>query len=377
MVKINIIPKEDFERGYSIQGSLTGTFAEAQEYLRWVLSSNDTDNVSHFKEAVGVFTNKWKLEGITTKYLRSLIDSDYNNKNQKINQLIKKSGFSKIPTKKYFRELRSIKNNTNRIVFGKDANGKTTAINQKTETISRIASVFVSEVLHRITPTDKIREFEKIMNQENFERWGIISNNKPFSSKKRDILLRDDLLEEVRKNEEYNSDSKHFWKAIPTEKCDIKRVDKAIYRYNKKMFWKGQDVNVLNCSKCKHEIRLPIETDRKHELIADIYNIVARDIKDGIYFCSKCNHKRQIGNGWNEESIKTFLGQIYDSVKETGKCIGFEPNEFCQDYRFDKKGIVCYQVRDKIRDFIYKFDLEKKMEVIYNNNLIKIKITKI
>ena len=69
------------------------------------------------------------------------------------------------------------------------------------------------------------------MNQENFERWGIISNNKPFSSKKRDILLRDDLLEEVRKNEAYEYDARHFWKAIPTEKCNIKRVDKAIYRY--------------------------------------------------------------------------------------------------------------------------------------------------
>jgi hypothetical protein len=373
-MEVKELTDEQVRLGYTPKGNLNGSFAEAQQYLGWVLSSKNTDNTKNFKEVIKVFSDKWNLSGLTTKYLKGLMDGDYENKNIKIRQLIDKAGYSLIPTKRYFREMRCIKGSYGSIVFGKDSNGKTTITEEKRETTSRTANVFVSEVLHKMIPKSETEAFEKQAIQNAFERYGIISNNKPFSFNRNKILLRDSLLEEVEKHQRYNPEEGHFWKQLPTIEGDTKRQFNAVLRLLKDLSWKDRDFVVFNCQECKHEIKVPIET--KLELVSDIYQAVSRDIKEGIYFCPKCNEMKDKGGSWKEQAIKNLFEKIYNEIKTGTSCIGFKYDEFCLDYRFDKKILTPYAVRDKIGKLIEQFDLEDKMIVGSERDTIKIQITK-
>ena len=67
---VKIITKDDFD-GYDVQkGSLEGTFADAQEYLGWVLNSigtkSENERGKHFDEAVKVFQQRFKMPYFTT-----------------------------------------------------------------------------------------------------------------------------------------------------------------------------------------------------------------------------------------------------------------------------------------------------------------------
>ena len=338
---IKIISAEDWNKGYSIQGSLDGSFAEAQEYLRWVLTSRHTDNAQNFKNAIKVFTDKWNMPEITTKYFKSLGNVDNKITTQRISRVMKQAGFSTIPTKRYYKTLRSVSHETKRLIFGKDINGKTTIQEEKTETVGRLTRCFIGESLHKIMSPE-----ENKIRQQRFN----------------ELNLKMNILSEINKH-------KRLYHGVQEETT---RQRKAI---NKLMFEK-RGFTAFNCKGCNREIQVPIETERKNELIADIYQMMARDIKDGIYFCSSCKKERDEGKGWKETSIKEFLSDLYKKAKEGKSYIGFDYKDFYNDYSFNNKEISCGKAKEKIKQVLISLDLETKMNLVMNKGNIKIEVIK-
>ena len=225
-MELKVITDEDFERGYSIRGKLDGTFAEAEEFLGWVLDRNSKcmNNAKHFKEAIKVFTDKWNF-GITTKYLRTITeDSDAKIKRSRIGHIIKRAGYKLTPTKRYYRDLRCVHGNMNRLIFGKDANGKTTIAEEKKETVGRLANVFVGETLHRIMMPEEFQQKERRLAYLN---------------------LKVKILDEIKKHNP-------FYKK---EEGDEKRQQKAINKLKEKR----EGFISVRCEECKHQMKIPFQ----------------------------------------------------------------------------------------------------------------------
>jgi len=346
-MELKVITDKDFERGYSIRGKLDGTFAEAEEFLGWVLDRNSKhmDNTKHFKEAIEVFTNKWNM-GITTKYLRTITeDNNESIKRTRIGHIVQRAGYKLTPVKRYYRTLKGIQNNKSRLVFGKDENGKQTIKEQENYTTGRIANVFIGETLHRIMLPEEYQRKDK--------RIAFLN-------------LRESLLNDIKKQ-------KDFYGIVEGDK---QRQEKAIRRLEESK--KGSIV--VNCKECQHEIKIPlcpnVETNKTEQLVSGIYGIVIRDVQDGLYLCLRCKKLKEEGKGWKEEKAIAFVKDLYNQAKEGKSFFGFDYKEFYEEYSYDKKETTSVKVRDKIREFVYSAGLDKQMMIVSKKEDIKIQILK-
>jgi len=346
-MELKVITDKDFERGYSIRGKLNGTFAEAEEFLGWVLDRNSKymDNTKHFKEAVKVFTDKWNMD-ITTKYLRMITeDTNEKIKRSRIGHIIQRAGYTLTPTKRYYRTLKGVQSNRTKLVFGKDDNGKQTITEQENFTIGRLANVYIGETLHRIMlPEEYQRRAERIA----------------F------LNLRENLLNEVKKQKEFYARTEG----------DPRRREKAISRLEQK---KKGFISV-RCKECKHEIKMPlcpnIETSKIEQLMSGIYGVLLKDIEEGSHLCQRCERLKVEGKGWKKEKAINFFKDLYKQAKDGKSYFGFDYEDFYKEYSFDKKETTCGKVRDKIREFVYEAELETEMSVISNKEDIRIQILK-
>jgi len=346
-MELKIITDKDFERGYSIRGKLDGTFAEAEEFLGWVLDRNSKhmDNTKHFKEAIKVFTDRWNI-GITTKYLKTITeDSDEKIKRSRIGHIIKRAGFKLTPRKRYYRDLRCVHGNINRLIFGKDANGKITITEEKRETVGRLANVFVGETLHRIMMPEEFQQKERRLAFLNLR--GILIN---------DIKRHNVVYGKI--------------------EGDEKRQEKAINKLKEKK----EGFIPVRCKECNHQIKISlcpnVDTDKNEQLVSGIYSIVLRDIQEGIFLCYRCKKIKEEGKGWKKEKAINFLKDLYKQTKKEKSYLGFDYRDFYKEYCFEDKEITCGEVRDKIREFVISVELETKMTIISNKEDIRIQIIK-
>jgi len=345
MIIVNITDK-DFEKGYTPKGNLNGAFAEAQEYLGWVLDSRNTDNVEHFKEALKTFSERWNMPGLTTKYLRGIMETSRENKNQRIRYLLTKSGLTIIPTKNYVRQMVCIKGNIKRFIYTTLPDGKTTISDEKVETISRLARVFSAETLHKIVKKEEVEKTERKLAMEK---------------------LKLSLLDNVKEYE------KTFFGNFVG---DEHRQNKAIA----KLKIRQEGFIPLNCKECKHQIRIPlcpnIETNETERFVSGIYGAVIQDVQEGIYLCPKCRKTMEQDDNWRKSQIVGFLKDLLDNSKEKINFIGFNHNEFCKDFRVDGREMAVGWVRDVIKDIVSSNNLDKNIEVISKKQDICLKIIK-
>jgi hypothetical protein len=352
MAFIQEISQDEFDKGYKIKGSLIGSFAEAQEYLGWVLDSKKTDNTQNFKEALRTFSERFGMEGLTTKYLRSLMCQDRKNKNIRIRYLLDKSGFSTIPIKRYYRDLRCLVSNSKRFVFGLTQDGNTTITDEKVETISRLANVFVSEVLHKV-----ITKEEEIKNQ----------------MRQNDLKLRVRLLSDTENNK-----NKGYFEGLPCEdNGNWLAQQKSINRLN----WKNSGFIYTNCKECKKEIKFPlcpnIEVDKDEQLAFSIYSALIKDIENEIHFCYDCQRKIEDEyKNWRIEKIKNFLLEMLKNAKEGKSFFGFSPIDFCDEFRIDKKEVGIRYIVRKINELLQDEGILNKIEACKNKGDIVLQINK-
>ena len=354
-----VIDKSKTMNGYIPKGNLNGTFAEAQEYLGWVLSCKSKDQkvlIDTFK----VFAERYNMPYMTTKYLRGLMNPMVENKNQKIVYLLKKTGFSLTPTKRYFRELRCLKMNNRRLVFGKDSEGKTTIRGEKMEKISRLANVFASEVLHRLVSPEELAKLK---------------------TRADEVELTIKLLDEVNKyQKEHSQDVVLFGETYPAQVGNVKAQDKAENRLKQKQ----QGFIPLNCFRCRHQIRLPLcpnietnETEKK--MWYGIYEPLIQDIQSGIHLCRSCELKKeklkQEGK-WDEEKINTFLTQIIERAVSGESCFSLDIGLFSKTCRTDDKLLKVGYATDKLRDSIQQLNLDNKITAVAGDGKIYFSITK-
>ena len=342
------ISSEDFEKGYIVttpKGSLTGSFAEAQEYLGWVLDSNRTNNIQNLKEVIKTFSERFGMNGLTVEYLRNQMSPERKNKSQRIRYLLDQAGFSTISTKRYFRETRCLVSNTKRFVFGTDKEGKMTVSDEKSETISRLARCFVSEVLHKVITKDEEAKTQRRLSELNLKA-GLLADTKKYQDK--------------------------FANFPETTLAQ----QKAINRLN----WKNSGYLSGNCGECKKQIRLPlcpnVETSREEQVAFMIYSGLLNDMKDKIHFCYDCQRKLERQGNWKVEQIKTFLLETLGKTKEGKTYFGFSPEEFCQEFRADGEKIGVGTITEKLNDLISEFELSSKMDACVRKGQIVLQITK-
>jgi hypothetical protein len=344
---IKTITPEQFVEKYEEKGSLTGTFADAQEYLGWVLNSKGTENGKHFEETLEVFRKRFNMPYFTTKYLRGLINPDIKNKNQRIIYILEKAGYDLGDAKRYYRELRCVIRYINNIVYKN--NEGIIAPEERKEAISRLANVFVGERLHPIIPQQEANRYKEITRQLNYF-WTLSELGKMNFSKDKILTFQEP-------------------KDYQEEKLQEFKQERAI----SKLKQKEQEWNILNCAGCKREIKLPIYTDIKDEKIFDIINARAKDIKDGIAFCSRCQ-KTEDGL-WRKEEIKCFLKKIIDTCQEKqGIC--FKAEDFSQEYRVDKAEMLPGYLKRVLDGFICEFEMDNNLLVMTNKDLLKIQVLK-
>ena len=385
-MEIKRITPEQFVRKYEEKGSLNGTFADAQEYLRWVLSSRGTDNDKHFQEALKVFKERFNMLYFTTKYLRTLIDGEILNKNQRIRYILRQSGYGLVPTKRYYKELRCITRDIKNIIYqNKEGHLE---FSDRVETISRLANVFVGEQLHKIVSKVEMDEIRRKADKEILKQeilaeinsrinFGLLVpfEDRTYNTKGMEVKWDKDFkCIDIKRVLPINEDIKISSKIesdYQIEKAQQRRQEKAI----NKLMMKQQNWINLNCAECKHLIKLPtfqdIETDKHSEFAAGIVGCVAKDIQDGIYLCCKCRQNPE--NIWKSALLKKFLMDIYNECpKETG--VQFDAKDFSREYRRDEKEMLPGYLRRVINDFLVSLNYENKMRVIESQNLIKIQV---
>jgi len=353
---IEIIQEENFMNGNPFKrigipqkGTLNGTFAEAQEYLGWVLDSNLTkDNIDNFKKSIKVFSEKWNMSGLTTKYLRGLMNANEDNR-QHMAHLIKRAGFGVTPTKRYFRELRLIKGNYRCIIYG---NRDRLTITEKVEKVGRLANVFVSESLFKILTHEELNEIKKSLN---------------------DIKLKRRVLEDTRAYlDAHKNDMVLYGKTFCFVSGNEKRQQKAI----NKLLIRQRGYEGFNCKDCKHEIKVPHETE--NDFIWNLYQTIAKDIKEGVYVCLNCREKREkeIIANWNQRMIKDFLTDLFMKSNKGKTFLSLNYKDFCQEFRENKSEVACGLVRDKIKEMLLSLNLEHNIEVISKKEEIMMQIVK-
>jgi hypothetical protein len=331
-MEVKLITKEQFaQKGYGLTGSLDGTFADAQDYLGWVLNSVGTksENGKLFEKSIEVFRDRFNMPYFTTKYLKGLITDEIKNKSTKVGQILKLAGYGHIPTKRYFHGMRSVEKVTNNLIY-KYNDGKFEPTN-RLETKSRLARCFIGETLNKIVPKQEIDKWNDIANNLSFCLYfGIIQGLNP---------IKEEPKEEV----------------------------------------KIEDTNfiTLECQGCKGNIKIPFFPDmdnniEQQKIWNTIYEPLIKDIQEGIAFCKDC---QKDSGRWFNAKVKEFLLEVLGTYPEN-EGISFKASDFCLEYRKDKKEIEPMTVRAELNELLSDFKLDENLKVFTNKDLIKIQVTK-
>jgi len=386
---IKVITPEEFNQKYDVKGSLEGNFADAEEYLGWVLSSKGTDNGKHFDEAVKVFGKRFNMPYLTTKYLRGLISPDIQEQNHRIKRVFKSAGYGLVVTKRYGRTLTSINKKINNIIY-QNKDGKL-EFKERKEMISRMISVFVGERLHKLVSKEEMAKTRSRLNQEIFKMNFLKqteenNNNTAFGhildwrkigeeTSNAGMTLswnKDFKCFDIKRNLFIKNKINHYEKIKKDtngERDRIKRQEKAIRKLEqKKQLW-----NTHNCSLCKHEMKLPIYTDIKDEKVFDIMNVAAKDIKDGVKVCLSCQKK--IDKTWLKNKIIDFCIEVMITSKEN-EGVSFKAGDFCKEYKTDKEEISPGKVREALMGYLRNQNLDNNLKVMTSGDLIKIQVIK-
>ena len=121
----------------------------------------------------------------------------------------------------------------------------------------------------------------------------------------------------------------------------------------------------ITCKKCNEMVKIPQVNDTDVDWIQSLHSELINDIGNGVVYCLNCRLKAEQEGIWKTNDIMSFINE------NKGNCFEFKADEFCEDFRNDKKKVTSVTIKNKLENL----DLtDVKMEVIAKADVVKLKI---
>jgi hypothetical protein len=290
-MEIKEIDIEDFKANQRYrktlqQGNLNGDYNDFLLFLKWTLESNHNDNAENLKDAIKIFSDKYKCQ-MTTKFLLNQMRSSFPNKTNRIRRLLDKMEMTTTTINRYF------------------------------------YSVIASKL--------KLREFGT-------ERtYNVGHSYKRLEKEQLDLLIdkqqQKQRLAEIKKN----------FEELEKRKLEIEKETKKIEQPKPEIDFPAIEIK---CKRCNKTIKVPLtpnmDTDKSEKLMSGIYTCFVNDVEKGVKFCAKCEEEIRQEGLWKIEAMTKWLNE------NKGICGEISAKEFCEEFRNDKGYVSGQTIRAKI-----------------------------
>jgi len=295
-MEVKKITETEFEntkgnRGYRNivqEGNLNGDYNDFLSFLKWTLESNHNNNAGNLKESIQFFADRYGMS-MTKQFLMSQMRSSFPSKTKRIMYLLDKIGITTTPINRYF------------------------------------YSVINAKMKLREFGTERSYNVGHTYNKLNKEGMDLLIDKKQHEQRLAEMKLN---FEEMAKKKK---------KPInPPEEPKPEHIDEP-----------GIEVK---CKRCNGIIKVPLtpnfETDKDERLVAGIYSCFISGIENGVRFCNKCEMKMEQEGLWKSEVITNWLQE------NKGSCIEVSMEEFCNEFRNDKKNVSGTAIKQKIESLM-------------------------
>jgi hypothetical protein len=173
-----------------------------------------------------------------------------------------------------------------------------------------------------------------------------------------DGAWKKEVLKKVITNQEYETlEAKRLKITEAYEIMTANRIPKAKQSDEPETAVSNEPCINISCKRCQKEIKLPLglnpEKSKWEEFVFDIYTSYSNDILEGTKYCLKCEEEMAQEEDEVEELetttiIEAVKQEDWDVTKASDYIFGlgeldvgnyhwFSPDEFCQEYKLDKK----------------------------------------